>query len=72
MSTNVIDITARLASAKPQCGCTRHMFQAVMGRAQSQLDQSPLLLPRDVLESVIADIGRTLESVLTPEAGVRP
>lgn len=72
MSSNVIDITARLTSAEPKCGCTRHRFEAVIGRAQAHLDQSPLLVPRTALESVIADIGKTLEAVLTPKAGARP
>ncbi|RNM13293.1 hypothetical protein EFL26_15890 [Nocardioides pocheonensis] len=71
MSTNVIDLTARLQQSPAPCGCTRHMFEAVMERAQSQLGGS-LLVSRDVLEGVIADIGVTLEAVLTPSQGMRP
>lgn len=72
MTANVIDLTARLSRRPTPCGCTRHMFEAVIERAQATIEDGSLLVGRDVVEAVIADIGRTLEAVLVPSSGVRP
>jgi hypothetical protein len=69
MSAVILDLTRRLSLTQPTCGCTRHMFEAVIERAQTRLDaSSSLLVGRDDLETVLADLRSTLESVLSSTA----
>lgn len=64
MTATVISLQSRRPAPQPACGCTRHLLDALAARTSAQLDEHDLLIPRDVLERVVADITRTTAAVL--------
>lgn len=64
MTATVVSLDSRRPAPKPACGCTRHLLDALAHRTLTQLDQHALLIPRDVLEAVLADITSTTAAVL--------
>jgi hypothetical protein len=64
MTATVVSLDSRRPSPQAACGCTRHQLDALASRTRAQLDGHALLIPRDVLESVLSDITRTTAAVL--------
>jgi hypothetical protein len=55
MTATVVSLDSRRPALTPACGCTRHLLDA---------GGHDLLIPRNVLEAVLADITRTTAAVL--------
>jgi hypothetical protein len=64
MTATVVSLDSRRPAPTPDCGCTRHLLDALASRTRDELDGHDLLVPRDVLEAVLADITRTTAAVL--------
>jgi hypothetical protein len=66
MNAEIVDLT-RLLFPDPRCGCTRHMFEAAIDRAQVTLSRSysSRVIGAAEFDVVLADFKRTLEVVLT-------
>lgn len=64
MTATVVFLDSRRPPPTPACGCTRHLLAALAARTRDQLDAHDLLIPRDVLDLVLADIERTTAAVL--------
>lgn len=64
MTATVVSLSSRRPEPKPACTCTRHQLDALADRTRGRLDDHDLLIPRDVLELVLADIAQTTAAVL--------
>ena len=64
MTATVVSLDSRRPTPQPACGCTRHKLVALRDRTAARLDEHGLLIPRDVLEAVLADIATTTAAVL--------
>ena len=64
MTATIVSLGSRRPTPKPACGCTRHLLGALSARTAAELQDHDLLVPRDVLERVLADIAQTTAAVL--------
>ena len=64
MTATVVPLDSRRPSPQATCACTRHQLDALAARTRDHLDGHDLLIPRDVLDRVLADIERTTAAVL--------
>lgn len=66
MTATVIDLSSRLPQPRAACACTKHLLQALAERTAGALADSEgvLLIPRDLLADVLADIHDTTAAVL--------
>jgi hypothetical protein len=64
MTATVVSLDSRRPEPQAACRCTRHRLDALASRTRDHLDGHDLLIPRDVLEAVLADITRTTAAVL--------
>lgn len=64
MTATIVSLSSRRPAPTPACGCTRHLLDALAVRTSTKLEEHDLLIPRDVLERVLADIVATTAAVL--------
>ncbi|WP_297625679.1 hypothetical protein [Nocardioides sp.] len=64
MTATIVSLDSRRPAPPPACGCTRHLLDALASRTAARLQAHDLLIPRDVLERVLADITHTTVAVL--------
>ena len=64
MTATIVSLDSRRPAPRAACACTRHQLDALASRTRDHLDRHDLLIPRDVLEAVLADITRTTAAVL--------
>lgn len=66
MTATVIDLSSRLPQPEPACKCTKHLLRALAERTADHLagTEGELLIPRELLADVLADIHRTTAAVL--------
>lgn len=73
MTAAVISLASRRDPATG-CQCPRHQLDALAGRIRSQLDQTAgeLLIPRDDLAAVLADVTATTDRLIPRTQRTKP
>ncbi len=74
MTATVVDLASRRRNQTPTCACPRHELDALAGRVRNLLDQTEgeLLIPRDHLAGVLADLSATTDRLLPPTERTKP
>ena len=73
MTATVISLASRRNPATG-CQCPRHQLDALAGRVRNHLDAhaGELLIPRDVLADVLADLTATTNRLIPPTERTKP
>jgi hypothetical protein len=66
MTSTVVSLESHRLNRPPPCGCARHLLEALTGRALQELagTEGELLVTRDVIEHLVADLVSTVEAAL--------
>lgn len=69
MTATVVSLASRRPAPPPACGCPRHRLEELSTRISDHLDatEGELLVPRDQVADLLADVLTTVGSVFNPD-----
>lgn len=71
MTATVVSLASHRRNREPACGCPRHRLEALTARAVTELagTEGELIISRDVLAALVADLVSTVEAALETQQG---